>query len=97
MLALVADWFKVSSDLAQESYSQMIEAYPPNGTVSDEALEKDLEIARQAGGYQGPGFPVARRRLSLRERSAQRVVGEKVIASLDSGQGRLIGKRRIIN
>jgi hypothetical protein len=41
MLALVADWFKVSSDLAQESYSQMIEAYPPNGTVSDEALEKD--------------------------------------------------------
>lgn len=49
MLALVADWFKVSSDLAQESYSQMIEAYPPNGTVSDEALEKDLEIARQTG------------------------------------------------
>jgi hypothetical protein len=49
MLALVADWLKVSSDLAQESYSQMIEAYPLNGTVSDEALEKDLEIARQAG------------------------------------------------
>lgn len=49
VLALVADWFKVTSDLAQESYSQMIEAYPPNGTVSDEALEKDLEIARQTG------------------------------------------------
>jgi hypothetical protein len=55
MLALVADWFKVSSDLAQESYSQMIEAYPPNGTVSDEALEKDLEIARQAGAIKDRG------------------------------------------
>jgi hypothetical protein len=27
----------------------MVEAYPPNGMVADEALEKDLEIARQIG------------------------------------------------
>jgi hypothetical protein len=27
----------------------MIEAYPPNGVVADEVIEKDLEIARQTG------------------------------------------------
>jgi hypothetical protein len=49
VVALTADWFKIHSDLAQESYDRMIEAYPPGGIVPDEAIEKDLEIARQAG------------------------------------------------
>jgi hypothetical protein len=49
VVALTADWFKINSDLAQETYDRMIEAYPPSGIVPDEAIEKDLEIARQAG------------------------------------------------
>ena len=42
-------WFKVNAEQAQEAYDQMVEAYPPNGMVADEVIEKDLEIARQTG------------------------------------------------
>jgi NitT/TauT family transport system substrate-binding protein len=46
---IMVTWFKITTEQAQEAYSQMVEAYPPNGMVADEALEKDLEIARQIG------------------------------------------------
>ena len=49
----MADWFKIGNDLAQDAYDQMVEAYPASGMVSDEALEKDLEVARQAGSIKG--------------------------------------------
>lgn len=49
VVGIMVDWFKIRADQAQEAYSQMVEAYPPNGIVSDEILEKDLEIARQTG------------------------------------------------
>jgi len=49
VLALMGDWFKISDDLAQNAYDQMVQAYPANGMVSDQALEKDLEVARQTG------------------------------------------------
>jgi hypothetical protein len=45
----MVEWFKIRSEQAQEAYDQMVEAYPPNGIVSDDVLEKDLEIARQTG------------------------------------------------
>ena len=53
VLSLMGDWFKISDDLAQNAYDQMVEAYPANGMVSDEALEKDLEVARQTGAIKG--------------------------------------------
>jgi ABC-type nitrate/sulfonate/bicarbonate transport system substrate-binding protein len=53
VLSLMADWFKIGNDLAQDAYEQMVEAYPASGMVSDEALEKDLEVARQAGAIKG--------------------------------------------
>ncbi|HKX50251.1 MAG TPA: ABC transporter substrate-binding protein, partial [Candidatus Binatia bacterium] len=49
VLALMGDWFKISDDLAQNAYDQMVQAYPANGMVSDQALERDLEVARQTG------------------------------------------------
>lgn len=48
-VGIMVDWFKIRSEQAQEAYSQMVEAYPPNGIVGDDILEKDLEIARQTG------------------------------------------------
>ncbi len=45
----MVEWFKIHGEQAQEAYGQMVEAYPPNGVVADEVLEKDLEIARQTG------------------------------------------------
>ena len=53
VLSLMGGWFKISDDLAQNAYDQMVEAYPANGMVSDEALEKDLEVARQTGAIKG--------------------------------------------
>lgn len=53
VLSLMAGWFKIGNDLAQDAYDQMVEAYPASGMVSDEALEKDLEVARQTGAIQG--------------------------------------------
>ncbi len=53
VLSLMGDWFKISDDLAQNAYDQMVQAYPANGMVSDEALEKDLEVARQTGAIKG--------------------------------------------
>ena len=53
VLALMGDWFKITDDLAQNAYDQMVQAYPANGMVSDQALEKDLEIARQTGAIKG--------------------------------------------
>ncbi len=53
VLALMGDWFKISDDLAQNAYDQMVQAYPANGMVSDQALEKDLEVARQTGAIKG--------------------------------------------
>jgi NitT/TauT family transport system substrate-binding protein len=49
VLGLMVAWFKVNTEQAHEAYGQMIEAYPFNGTVADEVIEKDLEIARQTG------------------------------------------------
>jgi ABC-type nitrate/sulfonate/bicarbonate transport system substrate-binding protein len=48
-VGIMVDWFKIRGEQAQEAYSQMVEAYPANGIVSDDILEKDLEIARQTG------------------------------------------------
>ncbi len=53
VLALMGDWFKISDDLAQNAYDQMVQAYPANGMVSDQVLEKDLEVARQTGAIKG--------------------------------------------
>jgi NitT/TauT family transport system substrate-binding protein len=53
VLDLMTDWFKISNDLARDAYEQMVEAYPASGMVSDEALEKDLDVARQAGAIKG--------------------------------------------
>ena len=59
VLSLMGDWFKIGEDLAQNAYDQMIEAYPANGMVTDEALEKDLEVARQTGAIKGR-VPISR-------------------------------------
>ena len=59
VLALMVDWFKISPDLAYDAYEQMVEVYPASGVVSDEALEKDLEVARQTGAIKGR-VPLAR-------------------------------------
>jgi NitT/TauT family transport system substrate-binding protein len=53
VLSLMGDWFKISDDLAQNAYEQMVQAYPANGMVSEQALEKDLEVARQTGAIKG--------------------------------------------
>ena len=37
------------SEQAEQAYGQMVEAYPSNGMVADDVIEKDLEIARQTG------------------------------------------------
>jgi NitT/TauT family transport system substrate-binding protein len=49
VVGIMVGWFKVSAEQAQEAYGQMVEAYPPNGIVPDEVIEKDLDIARQTG------------------------------------------------
>lgn len=49
VVGIMVGWFKVSTEQAQEAYGQMVEAYPPNGMVANEVIEKDLEIARQTG------------------------------------------------
>jgi len=49
VVGIMVTWFKVTAEQAQDAYAQMIEAYPPNGIVADEVIEKDLEIARQTG------------------------------------------------
>ncbi|MBM4263185.1 MAG: ABC transporter substrate-binding protein [Deltaproteobacteria bacterium] len=46
---IMAEWFKIRPEQAQEAYSQMVEAYPVSGVASEDALEKDLEMARQTG------------------------------------------------
>ena len=46
---IMVAWFKIRIEQAEEAYGQMVEAYPPNGVVADEVIEKDLEIARQTG------------------------------------------------
>jgi hypothetical protein len=51
VVGIMVGWFKVNAEQAQEAYSQMIEAYPPNGMVADEVIENDLEIARQTGAF----------------------------------------------
>jgi len=48
-VGVMVDWFKVPAEQAQQAYLKMIEAYPASGMVSDEILEKDLEIAHQTG------------------------------------------------
>lgn len=49
VIALMVHWFKINNDLAENAYEQMVQAYPADGIVSDEALEKDLQVARQTG------------------------------------------------
>jgi len=51
VVGIMVAWFKVNAEQAQEAYGQMIDAYPPNGMVADEVIEKDLEIARQTGAF----------------------------------------------
>ena len=51
VVGIMVAWFKVNTEQAQEAYGQMIEAYPSNGIVADEVIEKDLEIARQTGAF----------------------------------------------
>lgn len=58
-VGIMADWFKVRPEQAQESYAQMIEAYPANGIAPEEALEKDLDMARQTGSIKGR-IPISR-------------------------------------
>ena len=59
VIKLIADWFKVDSDIAADSYDQIILAYPPSGMTSAEVLEKDLEISRQVGAIKG-NVPLSR-------------------------------------
>jgi len=49
VVAIMVGWFKVNSEQAEQAYGQMVEAYPSNGMVADDVIEKDLEIARQTG------------------------------------------------
>jgi NitT/TauT family transport system substrate-binding protein len=48
-VGIMVQWFKIRAEQGQEAYSQMVEAYPANGIVSDQVLEKDLELAQQSG------------------------------------------------
>jgi ABC-type nitrate/sulfonate/bicarbonate transport system substrate-binding protein len=50
VVEIIGNWFKISGDLAQASYRQMVEIYPSSGMVPDEAIAKDLAIASQVGG-----------------------------------------------
>jgi ABC-type nitrate/sulfonate/bicarbonate transport system substrate-binding protein len=59
VVAIIGDWFKIGSDLAQAAYRQMVDIYPLTGIVADEAIEKDLEIAGQVGGIKDR-VPVSR-------------------------------------
>jgi hypothetical protein len=59
VVALIDDWFKVGGDLAQAAYRQMVDIYPASGIATDEAIEKDLEIAGQVGGIKDR-VPVSR-------------------------------------
>jgi NitT/TauT family transport system substrate-binding protein len=59
VVAIIGDWFKIESDLAQASYRQMVDIYPASGMVTDEAIAKDLEMAGQVGGFK-ERVPVSR-------------------------------------
>jgi hypothetical protein len=59
VVAIIGDWFKIGSDLAQASYRQMVDIYPASGMVTDEAIAKDLEMAGQVGGFK-ERVPVSR-------------------------------------
>jgi NitT/TauT family transport system substrate-binding protein len=59
VVTVIRDWFKVGSDVAQASYREMVDIYPASGTVSDEAIAKDLEMADQVGGIK-ERVPVSR-------------------------------------
>lgn len=52
-VGIMTEWFKIRSEQAQEAYGQMVEAYPASGVASEDALEKDLEMARQTGAIKG--------------------------------------------
>jgi len=51
VVGIMVAWFKVTTEQAEQAYGQMIEAYPPNGMVTDKVIDKDLEIARQTGAF----------------------------------------------
>jgi ABC-type nitrate/sulfonate/bicarbonate transport system substrate-binding protein len=59
VVAIIGDWFRIGSDLAQAAYGQMVDVYPPSGMAADDAIEKDLEIARQVGAIKDR-VPVSR-------------------------------------
>jgi ABC-type nitrate/sulfonate/bicarbonate transport system substrate-binding protein len=59
VVEIMGNWFKISGDLAQASYRQMVDIYPASGTVPDEAIAKDLAIAGQVGGIK-ESVPVSR-------------------------------------
>jgi ABC-type nitrate/sulfonate/bicarbonate transport system substrate-binding protein len=59
VVAIIGDWFKIGSDLAQGSYRQMVDIYPASGMATDEAIARDLEMAAQVGGIK-ERVPVSR-------------------------------------
>ncbi|MBI4527570.1 MAG: ABC transporter substrate-binding protein [Deltaproteobacteria bacterium] len=59
VLEAMTQWFGIAHDVANDSYEQMILAYPINGATSTEALKKDLDIAQQLGGIPA-GVPLSR-------------------------------------
>jgi ABC-type nitrate/sulfonate/bicarbonate transport system substrate-binding protein len=81
VLSLLAEWFKISPELANDAYQQMIEAYPASGLVSDEALEKDLEVARQTGAIKGR-VPLSRLSISSSSMKRARNYREKHLTIL---------------
>ena len=48
----MTQWFGIDQEVANESYDQMVLAYPINGATSPEVLKKDLDIAQQLGAIQ---------------------------------------------
>ena len=52
VVAAIMAWFRIDYEVANQSYDQMILAFPLNGETSSEALKKDLDIARQLSGIQ---------------------------------------------
>ena len=83
-VGIMVDWFKIRGEQAQEAYSQMVEAYPANGIVDDDILEKDLEIARQTGAIKKPRRLIAGRRFSVCPRSAPGIIRKEIVVEFES-------------
>ena len=53
VVEVMAQWFGINEEIANESYDGMILVYPSSGTTSPESMRKDLEIARKLGHIKG--------------------------------------------